>query len=97
MKKYWVLLAALFMLSCSDNNELGTEEPDSDGDDEEVLRPEFKVNRMLIKHGLQLQCWVASDNYELANAAKQPAYNLSIPDWKLSGFTGPVFFCNSFG
>ena len=52
MKKYWVLLAALFMLSCSDNNELGTEEPDSDGDDEEVLRPQFKVNRRLIKHGL---------------------------------------------
>lgn len=29
MKKYWMLLAALFLLSCSDYNELVTEEPDS--------------------------------------------------------------------
>lgn len=66
MKKYWMLLAALFLLSCSDNNELVTEEPDSGGDDVEVIRPEFKVNRMLIKHGLQLRCWVTTENYELA-------------------------------
>lgn len=93
MKKHWMLLAVFFLLSCSDNEEPGKEEPKPEDPAIEVVEPEvFRANRMLIKHGLQLQCWVATDNYDLAGAAGQPAYNLSIPDWKLTGFTGPTFY-----
>ena len=93
MKKHWMLLAALFMLSCSDDNDPIKEEPGTDEPGIEVVEPEpYRANRMLIKHGLQLQCWVATDNYELGRKAGQPAYNLSIPDWKLTGFTGPTFY-----
>lgn len=93
MKKHWTLLAAFFLLSCSDNEGLGKEEPKPEEPTIEAVEPEvFRANRMLIKHGLQLQCWVATDNYELGGKAGQPAYNLSIPDWKLTGFTGPTFY-----
>ena len=91
MKKHWMFLTALFMLSCSDDKELGIDEPNEP--EIEVVEPEaFRANRILIKHGLQLQCWVATDNYELGGKAGQPAYNLSIPDWKLTGFTAPTFY-----
>lgn len=93
MKKHWMLLVALFLLSCSDDNGLDKEEPGTDEPEIEVVEPEaYRANRMLIKHGLQLQCWVATDNYELGGKSGQPAYNLSIPDWKLTGFTGPTFY-----
>ena len=81
------------LLSCSDNNDPITEEPDPEEPGIEVVEPElFRANRIFIRHGLQLQCWVATDNYELGGKAGQPAYNLSIPDWKLTGFTGPTFY-----
>lgn len=66
MKKHWMLLVALFLLSCSDDNGLDNEEPGTNEPEIEVVEPEaYRANRMLIKHGLQLQCWVATDNYEL--------------------------------
>ena len=87
------LLAVFCLLSCSDNNDPITEEPDPEEPGIEVVEPElFRANRIFIRHGLQLQCWVATDNYELGGKAGQPAYNLSIPDWKLTGFTGPTFY-----
>ena len=59
MKKHWMFLTALFMLSCSDDKELGIDEPNEP--EIEVVEPEaFRANRILIKHGLQLQCWVAT-------------------------------------
>lgn len=93
MKTHWMLLTVLFLLSCSDDNGLDKKEPGTDEPEIDVVEPElYRANRMLIKHGLQLQCWVATDNYELGGKAGQPAYNLSIPDWKLTGFTGPTFY-----
>lgn len=96
MKTIWKsfqLIILFCLLSCSDNNHQITEEPDPEEPGIEVVEPElFRANRIFIRHGLQLQCWVATDNYELAGAAGQPAYNLSIPDWKLTGFTGPTFY-----
>lgn len=87
------LLAVFCLLSCSDNNDPITEEPDPEEPGIEVVEPElFRANRIFIRHGLQLQCRVATDNYELGGKAGQPAYNLSIPDWKLTGFTGPTFY-----
>lgn len=93
MKIHGMLLAALALVSCSDNKEFEKDVPVPDEPVTEVVEPElYRANRMLIKHGLQLQCWVATDDYELGGKAGQPAYNLSIPDWKLTGFTGPTFF-----
>ena len=93
MKTHWMLLAVLFLLSCSDDNGLDKKEPGTDEPEIDVVEPElYRANRMLIKQGLQSQCWVATDNYELGGKAGQPAYNLSIPDWKLTGFTGPTFY-----
>lgn len=52
----------------------------------------FKANRILIKNGLQLQCWVATDNYELGGKEGQPAYDINPSDWEKTGFTTPTFF-----
>lgn len=91
--EYWMFLAICFLLSCSVKEELETEEAEQEESIIEVVEPEaFRANRILIKHGLQLHCWVATDNFILAEAVGAPAYNLSIPDWKLTGFTGPTFF-----
>ena len=55
MKKHWMLLAALFMLSCSDDNDPIKEEPGTDEPGIEVVEPEpYRANRMLIKHGLPI-------------------------------------------
>ncbi len=93
MKKYWIFLASFMLWACSDKNNPPVEEPkpEEEQPEETVLEP-FKANRLLIKHGIQLQCWVATDNFELGSAAGQPAYEMLPSDWALTGFTGPTFF-----
>lgn len=96
MKKIWIpivgTMMAIMPMACSDNNTPTTTPPNPDPD-EGVVEPElFKANRLLIKHGLQLQCWVATDNFELGGKAGQPAYEMLPSDWALTGFTGPTFF-----
>lgn len=84
------LLLQLLMLSCSaDNKKLPPPLPDTTI----VAKIEnFKSNRILIKHGLQIQCWLASDNFELAGKKGQPAYVMLPSDWEQTGFTAPTFF-----
>lgn len=52
----------------------------------------FKANRILIRHGLQIQCWVATDNIKLGQEAGQPAFKMLASDWVQTGFTGPTFY-----
>lgn len=95
MKANWIFIAGMMLVaSCSDSESKTPATPDSGEDNpiEEVVAEPFRANRLLIKHGLQLQCWVATDNYELGGAAGQPAYNMLPSDWALTGFTGPTFF-----
>lgn len=80
------------MLSCSDDDTPVKDVEEPDEPNVEVVYEPFKANRMLIKHGLQLQCWVATDNFELGGKAGQPAYEMLPSDWALTGFTGPTFF-----
>ena len=92
MKKYCFFLMSIFMLSCSDDDTPVKDVEEPDEPNVEVVYEPFKANRMLIKHGLQLQCWVATDNFELGGKAGQPAYEMLPSDWALTGFTGPTFF-----
>ena len=97
MKRKWIFMTGVVMtmisVACSDNNTPVKGEPNPEEPDQEVIEPElFKANRLLIKHGLQLQCWVATDNFELGGKAGQPAYEMLPSDWALTGFTGPTFF-----
>ena len=89
MDKYflYLLLFCSILFSCSKND------PSKQDDSEEQVQPElFKANRLLIKHGLQLQCWLATDNFEMGSQYQQPAFILNHDDWKLTGFTGPTFY-----
>jgi len=83
-----ILILILSMVSCKSGDPSTPTEPK-----EETINIEpFKANRILIKHGLQLQCWLATDNFELGGKAGQPAYIMNPDDWKLTGFTAPTFF-----
>ena len=89
------MLAALFLcVNCSDStSETPPTNPEEENPEEEVVQAEpYRINRMLIKHGLQLQCWVATDNLEMGIAAGQPNYEMLPADWALTGFTGPTFY-----
>lgn len=86
----FLLFSSLCITACADTKV--DEDPEPPQEEEGVEPEPFKANRILIKHGLQLQCWVATDNYELGGKAGQPAYNLNHEDWKLTGFTAPTFF-----
>jgi len=90
IKKVTFLLALFCLMSCSDNDsdEKGTTPPDNETVEVEL----FRANRIFIKHGLQLQCWVATDNFDLGGKAGQPAYVMNPDDWKLTGFTAPTFY-----
>lgn len=81
----------LFM-SCSDKGSNNSAEDDDHHSTDEILAERFRSNRIFIKHGLQIQCWVASDNFKLAGEAGQPAYIMQPSDWALTGFTAPTFY-----
>ena len=89
------ICALLFSSSACSDKHTPTLPEDPDKPEEEIISPEienFKSNRILIKHGLQLQCWLASDNFEEAGKLGQPAYVMNPSDWELTGFTAPTFF-----
>lgn len=83
-----ILLLPLF--ACSDKNEtdIPPENPEVSVNEAEL----FRSNRILIKNGLQILCWLATDNFELAGKAGQPAYVMLPSDWAKTGFTAPTFF-----
>lgn len=45
----------------------------------------YNTNRLLIKYGLQLHCWVESEE------GTHPIY-ITPEDWRATGFNGPTFF-----
>lgn len=87
----FVWLALLLpLLACTKKDAFQTS---SELPDVGVSEPElFRSNRILIKNGLQIQCWLATDNFELAGKAGQPAYVMLPSDWEKTGFTAPTFF-----
>lgn len=91
---FWIIplvgLALLF-LGCSDKEE-DLLPPDGKEDILGVEPELYRSNRILIKNGLQIQCWLATDNFELGGKAGQPAYIMQPSDWAMTGFTAPTFF-----
>lgn len=90
--KYLVLFltGSLFLfVACSEKE---NNKKDDNGSIEEISAERFRSNRIFIKHGLQIQCWLATDNFKLAGEAGQPAYVMQPSDWALTGFTGPTFY-----
>jgi hypothetical protein len=43
---------------------------------------EYNANRLFIRNGLQLHCWVSSELQ----------YKVNVNDWDMAGFGGPTFF-----
>lgn len=81
----------LSLLSCSEKDTPAS--PEEDPDTPAVAEVEaFRSNRILIKNGLQIQCWLATDNFELVGQAGQPAYVMLPSDWAKTGFTAPTFY-----
>ncbi len=77
--------------ACDDNN---PKPDDEKKEDIEVVfpdRPAYNSTRLIIKHGLQLGCWVGSEDIT-AERVDAAYYIIKPEDWKLSGFTGPTFF-----
>lgn len=92
--KYWLMpfigLGVSF-LSCSDKDQPTS--PEDEPDKPVVTEVEaYRSNRILIKNGLQIQCWLATDNFELGGKAGQPAYIMQPSDWARTGFTTPTFY-----
>lgn len=90
--KYLVLFLAgsvFLFVGCSEKE---NNKKDDNGSIEEISAERFRSNRIFIKHGLQIQCWLATDNFKLAGEAGQPAYVMQPSDWALTGFTGPTFY-----
>ncbi|WP_157491921.1 hypothetical protein [Gelidibacter mesophilus] len=58
----------------------------------EVIAPEpYNSNRLFIKHGLQLHCWVGSEELDVERV-DAAYYKINTNDWKTSGFKGATFF-----
>ncbi|NPA37296.1 MAG: hypothetical protein GXO47_10655, partial [Chlorobi bacterium] len=51
----------------------------------------YNSNRLFIKYGIQLGCWVGSENIK-AERTGAAYYRIRSKDWKTSGFTSPTFF-----
>jgi hypothetical protein len=95
LKRVFFLLQIFLMLSCVSCNSSEMPKPDEELKDSiEVVfaeRPAYNSTRLFIKHGLQLGCWVGSE--DLTTERVDAAYYVVNPtDWLLSGFTGPTFF-----
>ncbi|GAB6009779.1 hypothetical protein [Dysgonomonas reticulitermitis] len=86
------LFLPFYQLSCSDKSSTESIVPVPDPEQESAMPEPFRANRILIKHGLQIQCWVATENLELGQKTEQPAYKMLSSDWAQTGFTAPTFF-----
>lgn len=91
---YIIILVGLglCLMACSQKDEPSSDDNGGNSNNQLVEPKAYNSNRLFIKYGLQLPCWVATDNFELGGKAGQPAYVLNPEDWKLTGFTAPTFF-----
>lgn len=91
MEQIISLIALGLLFSCSEKKDFTPPQTEEDSPvTAEVER--YRSNRILIKNGLQIQCWLATDNFELAGKAGQPAYVMLPSDWEKTGFTAPTFY-----
>lgn len=86
------VFVGIFCFACNKNDITPEVSPTKDSIDVILPdRPVYNTNRLFIKHGLQLGCWVGSE--DLSVERKDVAYYVVRPeDWGLAGFTGPTFF-----
>ncbi len=86
-----LVVLGILSLSCSDKEDFipSQDEPEIPVT---VEAEPYRSNRIFIKSGLQIQCWLATDNFELADKVGQPAYIMQPSDWAQTGFTAPTFY-----
>ncbi|SHJ80019.1 hypothetical protein SAMN04487911_1391 [Arenibacter nanhaiticus] len=87
VKLCW-LLCFLLSYSCEENN---VSQSITVGENEIVGPGPFNSNRLFIKHGLQLLCWVGNENLDVERV-DVAYYKINNNDWKLSRFKGATFF-----
>uniref|UniRef100_UPI0032171629 hypothetical protein n=1 Tax=uncultured Draconibacterium sp. TaxID=1573823 RepID=UPI0032171629 len=86
------ILSLIICVSCDKKPDIPREEEEVE--DIDIVfpeRPAHNTNRLFIKHGLQLSCWVGSEDL-IAERVDVGYYVIDPNDWRLSGFTGATFF-----